>query len=72
MHKTVSRKTANMNVMHGVGNFKLVLAQKIKCVNNYGNTKRNLLKVNVSIWYNKQCQIYHVTLKYAQIYLKEL
>jgi hypothetical protein len=52
--------------------FKLVLAQKIKCLNNYRNNKRNLLKAKASIWYNKQCQIYHVTLKYAQVHLKDL
>jgi len=41
-----------MNVMHGVDTFKIVLAQKIKCVNNYRNTKLKLFKVKATIWFN--------------------
>jgi hypothetical protein len=67
MHKTVSRKIANMNVTHYVDNFKILLAQKKKCVNNYKSTKLKQLKVNATIWFNKQSLIYHVTPKYAQI-----
>jgi hypothetical protein len=61
-----------MKVMHCVDNLKIVLAQKIKCVNNYRNTKLKLLKVNATILFNKQSLIYHVTPKYAQIHWKEL
>jgi hypothetical protein len=61
-----------MNEMHGVGDFKLVLAQKIKCVNNYRNMKRNLLKVNATISFNKKCQICRVTLKFAHVDFKKL
>jgi len=57
-----------MNVMHGVDNFKTVLARKIKCVNNYRNTKLKLSKVSATIWLNKQSLIYHATPKYAQIH----
>ena len=63
MHKTVSRKIANMNVTHYVDNFKILLTRKKKCVNNYKNTKLKQLKVNTTIWFNKQSLIYHVTPK---------
>jgi hypothetical protein len=39
-------------------------------VKNVKNTILKLLKVNASIWFNKQCQAHHVTPKYAQIHLK--
>jgi hypothetical protein len=38
-----------MNEMHGVDNFKIVLVQKISCVNNCRSTKVKLLKVNATI-----------------------
>jgi hypothetical protein len=30
-----------------------------------------LNQMDASIWFNKQCQTYHVTPKYAQIHLKD-
>ena len=49
---------------------KLIHAQQAKCVKNYKNTRLKLLKVNASIWFNKQCPEHHVTPKCAQIHLK--
>jgi hypothetical protein len=57
-----------MNLMHGVDNFKIVLVQKTKRVNNYRNTKLKLFKVNATIWFHKQSLIYHVTPKHTQIH----
>jgi len=58
--------------MQGVGNGKIVLAQKAKCINNYKNTKLKLLSVIETIWFNKHCQTHHVTPKHAQIHLKDV
>jgi hypothetical protein len=63
------QKIVNLNVMQGVGNGKIVLAQQI---NNCKNTKLKLLLVNETIWFNKQCQTHHVTPKYAQFHLKDI
>jgi len=59
-----------MNITHGMYSMKLIHAQQAECVKNYKNAKLKLLKVNASIWFNKQCQAHHATPKYAQIHLK--
>jgi hypothetical protein len=51
--KGLVEKITNLNVMHGVGNGKIVLAQQAECINSYKNTKLELLTVNETIWFNK-------------------
>ena len=40
------------------------------CVNNYKKTRLINLKVSASVWFNKQCQAYHVTPKYSQMHIR--
>ena len=46
-----------MNIMCGTCNIKTINAQQTKCVNKYKNTRLELLEVNASIWFNKQCEL---------------
>jgi hypothetical protein len=46
--------------MHGVYHVKIVYVQHAKLVSNYKNTKLKRLKINASIWHNKQCAVFAV------------
>jgi len=56
--------------MHGVESIKIIDAQQAKLINNYRNTKFNLLKTNATTWYNKICRNSQLTPKYVNIKIK--
>jgi len=50
---------------------KIINAQQTKSTYVYRNTKQELLKKNISIWFSKTCQMNHLTPKYMNITIND-
>jgi hypothetical protein len=53
--------------MHDEIRIKFINAKQAKCIRNYRNIKKKLLRSNASIWFNKVCKAEHLQPKYIDI-----